>query len=312
MGLGLFAWLASIARVRAPALGAFFAGGITALTIGALADTWGYGQLVFPPLGYIDVNLVQGMAAHQFGREPVFAYLYLLPAQIFFAITLVLMAGMVAMWLRNPRHAVSWATLPFVLAHVLVAHKEARFFFPLAILATSFAVLGFSPRLPLWRETFARIWQWRHSWAAKITTGISVAAMAFFALYPFGVRPHMPMAKYLYRHDLRVIYSFAAPFQSYPMYRPHPFRSGQLKDQAQLRTLLDRGPVLLMTQTPVLPALPAGTRAILLCSEFPLARFGYGQAGADFIGFYTAFAARHGFLKLLPLYWYTLYAVARS
>ena len=64
-----------------------------ALAIGALADHWGYGAWVFPPLGYVDVNLVQGVAAHQFGREPVFAYLYLLPAQIFFAITLVLMAG---------------------------------------------------------------------------------------------------------------------------------------------------------------------------------------------------------------------------
>ncbi len=115
-------------------------------TAGAMASSY------FRRWAILDVNLVQGVAAHQFGREPVFAYLYLLPAQIFFAITLVLMAGMVAMWLRNPRHAVTWVTLPFVLAHVAVAHKEARFLFPLAILATAFPVLGFSPRLPLWRE----------------------------------------------------------------------------------------------------------------------------------------------------------------
>ena len=312
LGLGLFAWLAIVARARIPALAAFVAGGLVALMIGALADWWGYGQFVFPPLGYVDVNLVQGVAAHQFGREPVFAYLYLLPAQVFFAITLVLMAGMVTMWLRNSRHAVSWVTLPFVLAHAAIAHKEARFFFPLAILATAFPVLGFSPRLALWRGTFARVWQWRRSWATKITTGISLLAMGYFALYPFGVRPHMPMARYLYRHDPGPIYSFAAPFQSYPMYRPQGFYSAQLKDQAQLRALLDKGPVFLMTQTPVPPALPAGARATLLCSEFPLARFGYGQAGADYIQSYTAFAARHGFLKLLPLYWYTLYRVERS
>lgn len=312
LGLGLIAWLAMIARVRAPALAAFIGGGMAALAIGVLADRWGYGQFVFPPLGYIGVNLVQGVAAHQFGREPVFAYLYLLPAQIFFAITLVLMAGMAAMWLRNPRHAVSWVTLPFVLAHVAVAHKEARFLFPLAILATAFPVLGLSPRLPLWRGTFARVWQWRRSWAAKIVTAISVMAMAYFALYPFGVRPHMLMAKYLYRHDPGVIYSFAKPFQSYAMYRPQPFRSEQLKDAAQLNALLDKGPVFLMTETPVPPALPAGAHATLLCSEFPLARFGYGQAGADYIRGYTAFAARRGFLKLLPLYWYSLYRVARS
>jgi phosphatidylinositol glycan class B len=312
LGLGLFAWLAIVARARMPSLAAFIGGGIAALVVGALADRWGYSQFVFPPLGYVDVNLVQGVAAHQFGREPVFAYLYLLPAQIFFAITLVLMAGMVAMWLRNPRHAVTWATLPFVLAHIAIAHKEARFFFPLAILATAFPVLGFSPRLPLWRGRFAHIWRWRRSSAAKIVTGISVLAMIYFALYPFGVRPHMPMARYLYRRNPGPIYSFTAPFQSYPMYRPAGFRSERLKDEAELDALLDKGPVFLMTETPVPPPLPTGTRATLLCSEFPLTRFGYGQAGANYIRDYTAFAARHGFLKLLPLYWYTLYRVARS
>lgn len=311
MGLGLFAWLAIIARVRLAGLSAFISGGIVALVIGALADHWGYGQFVFPPLGYVDVNLVQGVAAHQFGREPVFAYLYLLPAQIFFAITLVLMAAMVAMWLRNWRHAVTWASLPFVLAHIAIAHKEARFLFPLAILATAFPVLGFSPRLPLWRETFTRIWRWRQSWAAKIVTGISVTAMVYFALYPFGVRPHMPMARYLYRHDPGPIVSLAAPFQSYPMYRPAGFRSTQVS-QPQLDVLLEKGPVFLMAEKPVPPALPSGASATLLYSEFPLTRFGYGQTGADYIRGYSAFAARHGFLKLLPLYWYTLYRVERS
>lgn len=311
MGLGLFAWLAVIARARVAGLAAFLAGGLAALAIGALCDRWGYGGWVFPPLGYVDVNLVQGVAAHQFGREPVFAYLYLLPAQIFFAITLVLMAAMVAMWLRNPRHAVTWVTLPFVLAHVLIAHKEARFLFPLAILATSFPVLAFSPRLPRWHERFEEFWGWRKSVAAKIVTAISVLAMIYFALYPFGVRPHMPMAKYLYRHPAGTVYSLNAPFQSYPLYRPAGFKA-QRTTPAQLADLLDRGPVLLMADKPVPPPLPPDAHATLLYSEFPLAQLGYGQAGADYIAGYTAFAARHRFLKLVPLYWYTLYRVERD
>ncbi len=311
LGLGLFAWLAVIARERPASLATFLGGGVAALVIGALADHWGYGAWVFPPLGYVDVNLVQGVAAHQFGREPVVAYLYLLPAQIFFAITLVLMSGVVAMWLRNPRHVVSWASLPFVLAHIVIAHKEARFLFPLAILAVSFPVLSFSPRLPRWREAFSRIWNWRTSWAARTVTAISVLAMLYFALYPFGVRPHMPMARYLYRHDPGPVMSFEKPFDSYPMFRPAGFIIGKLKDAAQLDALLDKGPVYLLTQTPVPPRLP-GANATMLYSEFPLARFGYGQVGADYITGYTAFAARHQFLKLLPLYWYTLYRVERS
>jgi phosphatidylinositol glycan class B len=287
-------------------------GGWIALAIGAVADRWGYGQWVFPPLGYVDVNLVQGVAAHTFGREPIFAYLYLLPAQIFFAITLGLMAAMVCMWLRNPRHPVSWASLPFVLAHVAVAHKEARFLFPLAVLATSFPVLGFSPRLPLWRGTFARVWSCRHSWTAKAVTAMSLLGMAYFALYPFGVRPHMPMARYLYRHWQGPVYSFAPPFESYPIFRPAGFKTGHLRGAVDLDSLLAGGPVLLMSQTPLPPPLPADAHATLVYSEFPLARFGFGQAGADYIGGYSVFAARHRFLKLLPLYWYTLYRVERS
>jgi phosphatidylinositol glycan class B len=312
LGLGLFAWLAVIGRARLTELTTFVGGGTAALAIGALADRWGYGQWVFPPLGYVDVNLFQGLAAHQFGREPVFAYLYLLPAQIFFAISLVLMAAMVCMWLRNFRHPVSWATLPFVLAHVAVAHKEARFLFPIAILATSFPVLGFSPRLGLWRESFARLWSWRHSWIAKGVTAISLLGMAYFAVYPFGVRPHMPMARYLYRHWQGPIYSLAPPFTSYPMFRPAGFKSQRLRSMAELDARLAEGPVLLMSETPTPPALPTNAHATLLYSEFPLARFGSGAMGTDYIRGYSAFATRHRFLKLLPLHWYTLYRVERS
>jgi GPI mannosyltransferase 3 len=312
LGLGLFAWLAIIARVRAPALAAFIGGGLAALMLAALADRWGYGAWVFPPTGYFQVNIVQGVAAHQFGREPVFAYLYLLPAQLFFAITLVLMAAMLAMWLRNPRHPVTWASLPFVLTHMAIAHKEARFLFPLVILATAFPVLGFSPRLPRGREFFARVWHWRGAWPAKIVTAISLLGMAYLAVYPFGVRPHMPMARYLYRHGPGTVYSFAPAFQSYPIFRPAGFKSQRLDGEAQLDTLLNQGPVTLMSETPAPPRIPANARATLLYSEFWLARFGYGQAGADYIQGYTAFGDRHRFLKLLPLYWYTLYRVERS
>ena len=312
MGLGIFAWAAVIRRVRLPALAAFLGGGMLALILGALADRWGYGQWVFPPLGYVDVNLMQGVAAHRFGSEPAIAYIYLLPAQIFFAITLVLMVAMAAMWLRNPRHAVTWASLPFVLGHVVIAHKEARFLFPLAILATAFPVLGFSPRPPRWRGLFARVWSWRAGWPAKAVTALSLLAMAYFALYPFGVRPHMPMARYLYRHSPGTVYSFSPPFLSYPMFRPAGFSAQQLQDAAQLSGLVGKEPVFVMSQTPTPPRLPDGMHASLVYSEFPLAKFGYGEAGADFIRGYSEFSARHRFLKLLPLYWYTLYRVERS
>jgi len=303
MGLGLFAWAAIIARARIPALAAFIGGGLVALAMGLLCDRWGYGAWVFPPFDYFNVNIVQGVAAKTFGREPIFAYLYLLPATAFFAITLVVMAAMFATWVRNARHAVTWASLPFVLLHVLVAHKEARFLFPLAILAASFPVLGFA--------SLPRLWSWRNSWAAKAITAMSLAFMAYLAVYPFGVRPHMPMAKYLYETNPGDVYSFEAPFTSYPMYRRANYRVHRLTAFDQLDPLLEKGPVLLMKELPAQPDIP-GAKVTLVYSEFPLAGFGYGWEGVHFIQSYTAFARKAGFLKLLPLHWYTLYRLERS
>ena len=260
-------------------------------------------------VGYLPVNIVQGVAARTFGREPVFAYLYLLPATGFFAITLVVMAALLATWLRNPRHAVTWATLPFVALHVLVAHKEARFLFPLAILATSFPVLGFAPQLPRWRQAFTRIWSWRTGVAARIITALSLVFMTYLALYPFGVRPHMPMAQYLYRHPTGAVLSLAPVFASYPMYKPAYYRPAQVTP-AQLDVALAKGPVLLMSQSPTLPP-GIHAHATLLYSEFPFAQT-HAQAGTDYIASYMAFAAKAHFLKLLPLYWYTLYRLDRS
>jgi hypothetical protein len=146
----------------------------------------------------------------------------------------------------------------------------------------------------------------------KAVTAISLLGMVYFALYPFGVRPHMPMARYLYRHWPGTVYSLREPFQSYPMFRPAGFRSERLREPGQLEALLDKGPVYLMLDTPQTPPVWPGLRITLLYSEFPLIRFGYGQAGANYIRGYTAFDTKHKFLRLLPLYWYTLYRVERS
>jgi hypothetical protein len=67
-----------------------------------------------------------------------------------------------------------------------------------------------------------------------------------------------------------------------------------------------------MSRTPLPPPVPQGAHVTLLYSEFPLTRFGYGQAGADYIRGYTAVSEKYPFLRLLPLFWYTLYRVERS
>ncbi len=312
LGLGLFAWLAIKRQRNIGLLARFLCGGLLALAIGAGADRRGYGAWVFPLIGYFQINLVNDLAAEKFGREPIFAYLYLVPAQFFILITIVLMIAMVAMWIRNPSHPVTWATLPFVLVHSLIAHKEARFLFPLAILATSFPALGFSPSLQRGRTFFTRLWKWHTSRAAAFITLMSLSVMTYLAVYPFGIRSHMPMVKYIYRHFNETAYSFDKPFEPYPMFLPGRYRGEKLTNVQQLEALLDKGPVYLMSTRPSLPEdLPPGIHATMLYSEFPLGER-LGRLGTRYVTLWTDFAARESWLKLAPLYWYTLYRLERS
>lgn len=275
LGLGLFAWLVFIGKARKAQIAAFVTGGLAAVAAALLIDRWGYGHWCFPPWNYFAIDLLHGMTARVSGTSPFYAYFYLLPGNIFAPIIVLMLAALVLACLRNPRHYVTWPTAAFFLAHCLLGHKEERFLFPLAILATSYPVLAFSPGRAF--PAIGRLWQYRRSLLAKFTGWSAVAAMLFLAVYPFGIRPHMKMAKYLYRHFPRGLtaYTFEQKtFASYPMYRPPHYRSERLLSRAELARRLAKGPIYLFTETPTLPqdALPQGTRAELLYSEFVFAR----------------------------------------
>lgn len=273
MTLGLMAWLWWGARRPWRELAVFAGGGLLAVAAALPIDRWGYGVWCFPPWNYFDVNLVQGVAAKTFGTSPFLAYFYLEPGTIFAPITAVLMIAMVVAALRNPRHPITWVTVPFFLVHCFTAHKEERFLFPLAILATAWPVLAFAPGRPF--PFFTRVWAWRKSWGAKFVGWSAVAAMLFLAVYPFGIRPHMKMAKYLYRHFPTGFTAFYAADEAppdYPMVRPKPYRVAALPDGAALAAALAKGPVYLLADTPTLPIeLPPGVGASLVYSEFVFA-----------------------------------------
>ncbi len=273
---GLVLWLALVKRMSLRSLVMLALGGLGAVVLALLVDRWGYGDWSFPVWGYFRENILNGVASGRFGADPIYGYVYLVPANLFFPILVLLLVAMVVVWLRNPRHAVTWTTLPYVVIHCLLAHKEARFFFPLAMMATSFPVLAFAPSKERALPVFDRCWAYRDSLVIKAIGGMSVAAMALLAVYPAGVwAHHVPMAKYLYRHfpDELVAYSYARiPFQSYPMYRPRHLQSTKLNTPEELESLLDQGPVYLFSDTPALDdVLPEDAHATLLFSEMPFA-----------------------------------------
>ncbi len=317
LALGLYAWLAVVSRIGWPRLAWLGAGSVVPLLLAFPIDRWGYGDWCFPPLLYVRENLVNNTAARVFGSDPFYGYLYLMPVNLFAPIVLMLLVALFVAWARNPWHVLTWTMVPFVIVQSLVAHKEERFMFPLAAIATVLPILAFAPSPERRLAWFDRFWAYRRSIAAKGVAGATLAAMAFIAIYPFGFRPNIPMARYIYRHFPTgfVAYSYEAdPFASYPNYRPHPFTVFRLRDTDRIALQLGRGPMLLLTETPDLSdrPLPAGVTKQLLYSELPFAQVPVvAHSAARLKRSYEA--ARAGGMSFLPhLGWTTLYRIDRA
>ncbi len=196
---GLIAWLRFVGRIHLRALGALVGGGLAMVGVGALVDRWGYGAWSFPPWEYLQANIVEG-AATLFGRSLPFAYAWLLPANVFFPVVVALLLAASLAWLRHPRHPITWVTLPFLLLHNVLAHKEERFIFPVAILATNFVVMAIAPSSG--RANRVATWGWRHrnGRLAKALCVWSFAMMLVLAFWPLGWNHHVRFQEFI-QHD---------------------------------------------------------------------------------------------------------------
>ncbi len=163
-GIGLGAWLLLKARPRLHYWTALAMGATLAFGLGLAADFWLYGEWVCAPYNYFSSNIMDGKAA-DFGVSPFWWYLTEMPIALLppmsFALLFLCAFGV---W-RKPYHVLTWCAVPFVLAHSLVAHKEVRFLFPMAMPFFFFAAVGwelFSEKFDLknWMKKAFRICLW--------------------------------------------------------------------------------------------------------------------------------------------------------
>lgn len=152
------------------------AGVVVTTAIGLAIDAWAYGGFVLTPWNYFKVNLLEGQAA-TFGTLPFLAYPVLLllafpPYGAFLAL------GLALIWLRRPRHLITWASVPFVVGHSLVGHKEVRFLFPLLLPALLGIFLLFDDE-DAERGRGARVLAWlRRAWVHPGVLAIGALGLA--------------------------------------------------------------------------------------------------------------------------------------
>jgi phosphatidylinositol glycan class B len=149
--VGLMAWLVFKRKSTVRELAFMVTGGIAAAAIGVAADYWLYGQLVCTPWNYFRSNVLQGRML-DFGIEPWWFYFpeYIVRAAPPMSVILLVLMG----WgiYRKPNHVFTWFFVPFVLAHILIKHKELRFMFPMAFPLLFLVTAGWEG----WIERFGR------------------------------------------------------------------------------------------------------------------------------------------------------------
>ncbi len=275
VAISAFGWLAVVGRARARALAAFVLGGVMVVGLSAIVDAWGYGAPAFPALSYARTNLLEGAAA-LFGADPPFAYLWLSPANVMAPLVVVMIVLVPLAWLRRPRHPLTWMTMPFVLVHNLLSHKEERFLFPVAVLVTGLVVLAIAPegseRL---RTVSDRIWAERRGLLARGLAIWSCAGAALLALWPVGWHHHVRFTRHAREVFGDEMHVAALPdFDlGLPAYHPRVYDVEKLPAE-ELARRLDAGTARawLVADSPrLVTAVPSlDARATLVWSELPL------------------------------------------
>jgi phosphatidylinositol glycan class B len=274
VAMGALAWAAFVARAPARALGAFVLGGVCVVTACLGVDAWGYGEPSFPPLAYLRTNLLEGAAA-LFGADPPFAYLWLSPANVLAPVVVALMLLAPLAWLRNPRHPLTWTTLPFVLVHALLSHKEERFLFPIAMLATGLVVLAIGPSHGKPHRLASWLWSRRAGVGAKVLAAWSMVGLVLLALWPLGWHHHVRFTRHARALFGDEMHAAALPeFDlGLPAYHPRVYDVEKVPPD-ELARRLDAGTArrYLVTDSPRLACgvTSVDARARLVWSELPL------------------------------------------
>jgi phosphatidylinositol glycan class B len=117
-------------------------GFVVAIALSVCMDHWLYGEWVFTPYKYFDLNIVQHVAA-KYGVYPWYYYF-----DAFFnlgvpPISIVMMLLFFAGVAIKKQHVFTWIAVAIILEHCFVAHKEMRFLFPVSLAFIFLACSGF-------------------------------------------------------------------------------------------------------------------------------------------------------------------------
>ena len=220
-GIGLGAWLLFQNRLGLFQWIPLILGALLALLVGFVTDFWLYGEWVCAPYNYFFSNIMEGKAAN-FGVSPFWWYLTEMPIALLPPLSIALLIFCTLGIWRKPRHVLTWCVVPFVLAHSMVAHKEVRFLFPMALPFFFLATVGWE----VYKEKF-KVKNWMKK-AFLFCLWLNAIVLIFRIFIP--AKEMAAYARFLWHWNLKhpdstVHFVKKKPIKSFPLNMPfyeHP------------------------------------------------------------------------------------------
>jgi phosphatidylinositol glycan class B len=219
-------WMLFIAKID---LKKFFGGIFFIALIGQLEwvfNFMGYGEWVCSTWNHAYSNVILKVS-HTFGTLPFWGYFQLVPKRGLYLFSILFILTYLYLWIKKPKHLLTWVTLPYFIIFSFIGHKEVRFLTPLVFLAPIILSLCF---LNI-KECFGK--------GAKAFEG-SIYILLFINLLVFPFSNFKPANRYLGLYEavydnkkadekLHVFYDGFDQTRSHlkfelNFYKPHPFQ----------------------------------------------------------------------------------------
>jgi len=164
--------------------------------IGSVAiDYLGYGKWTFAPQNLFTSNFTDGRLEGT-GLSPWWYYF-----KKTFLNGIPLISGPIILatllgWKKFWRHPLTWATLPIIIFHTIIGHKELRYIFPVIILAPLYVGLLINE----YSDKFTVLWS--KGWARnliKFTVGLNFLILVISIFRP--ANPAVNFYKFIYDND---------------------------------------------------------------------------------------------------------------
>lgn len=131
--VGVAIWYVLSKKINWREVLAYLVGFLLVFACSILIDRFFYGEWVVAPYQYFYQNIILNKASN-YGVDPWWYYLWLLPRLGMWLPGFMALAAIMYYSVRKPKDLSTWVLWLFLIGHMMVAHKESRFMFLIAML----------------------------------------------------------------------------------------------------------------------------------------------------------------------------------